>query len=44
MSNYERLFIAFGMLVGVAIFSSILGNFIEMLEKIQDFQTQYEEY
>ena len=36
-SNAERLLIAFGMLIGVAIFSSILGNFINMLDVIKDF-------
>ena len=30
-SNVERLIVAFGMLLGVAIFSIIMGQFIEML-------------
>jgi len=36
-SDAERMFIAFGMLIGVAVFSSILGNFIDMLDVIKDF-------
>ena len=36
-SNVERLYMAFGMLLGVAIFSSILGNFIDMLDTVKDF-------
>ena len=42
-SNLERLYMAFGMLLGVAIFSSILGNFIDMLDNIKDFQKDFEE-
>ena len=41
-SNLERLYMAFGMLLGVAIFSSILGNFIEMLDVVKDFQKDIE--
>lgn len=36
-SNLERLYMAFGMLLGVAIFSSILGSFIAMLDAVKDF-------
>jgi hypothetical protein len=43
-SNAERLFIAFGMLGGIAIFSTILGNFIEMLDVIKDFSNDYEDF
>jgi hypothetical protein len=43
MSNTERLFMAFGMLFGVAIFSVIMGNFIEMLNKIDDFNEEFNE-
>ena len=42
-SNLERLYMAFGMLLGVAIFSSILGNFIDMLDTIKEFQKDFEE-
>jgi len=34
---------AFGMLFGVAIFSVIMGNFIEMLTKIEDFNEETNE-
>lgn len=34
-SNSERIFIAFFMLFGVAIFSYIMGNFIVMIEEFQ---------
>jgi len=36
-SNVERLYMAFGMLLGVAIFSAILGKFIEMLDIVKNF-------
>lgn len=36
--------IAFGMLGGVAIFSSILGNFIEMISKVRSFSDDYEDF
>jgi hypothetical protein len=35
-SDQERLFIAFGLLFGVAIFSLIMGNFIEMIGQIKE--------
>ena len=35
-SNTERIFVAFGMLAGVAIFSSVLSDFIEMFDVIKD--------
>ena len=34
ISNYERLFTAMIILIGVAVFSYILGNFIEILHKV----------
>lgn len=40
-SSSERIFIAFGMLLGVAIFSSILGNFIEMIDVIKEAQEDF---
>jgi len=43
MSNTERLFMAFGMLFGVAIFSVIMGQFIDMLDKIGDFNEDFNE-
>jgi hypothetical protein len=42
-SNIERLFFAFGMLFGVAIFSIIMGNFITMLNEMKDFTHDFEE-
>lgn len=42
-SNIERMILAFGMLMGVAIFSVIMGQFIEMLEQVKDLQAEYEE-
>ena len=43
-SDAERLLIAFGMLGGVAIFSSILGNFIEMLDTVKSFSADYQDF
>ena len=43
MSNTERLFMAFGMLFGVAIFSVIMGNFIDMLGVIEEFNEEFNE-
>ena len=34
-SNFERIFIAFGLMFGVAIFSYIMGEFIQMIERYQ---------
>lgn len=34
-SDQERLFIAFGLLFGVAIFSFIMGKFVEMIKQIK---------
>jgi hypothetical protein len=42
-SNIERLYMSMGMLLGVAIFSSILGNFIEMIDKIEEINNEYED-
>jgi len=42
-SNLERLYMAFGMLLGVSIFSWILGNFIDMLDTIKNFQKDFED-
>lgn len=42
-SNLERVYMAFGMLLGVAIFSSILGNFIDMLDNVKSFQKDFED-
>ena len=36
-SNVERLFISFGLLFGVAIFSYIMGQFIEIIQDAQKF-------
>ena len=42
-SNIERLYMSMGMLLGVAIFSSILGNFIEMFDVIKESNKEYED-
>ena len=42
-SNIERTYMSFGMLLGVAVFSSILGNFIEMFDKIKETNKDYED-
>lgn len=42
-SNLERMLLAFGMLLGVAIFSILMGEFIEMLDEIKDVQSDFEE-
>ena len=34
-SDYERVMMAFVMLFGVAIFSFVMGNFIEILNKLK---------
>ena len=36
-SNCERLFIAFGLLIGVAIFSYIMGEFCKMVESFTSY-------
>ena len=43
ISNTERLIGAFILLLGVAIFSYIMGNFIEILERFQKFNEDIEE-
>ena len=42
-SNIERIVVAFGMLLGVAIFSLIMGEFIEMLESVKELQADHED-
>ena len=42
-SNSERVFCAFILLVGVAIFSYIMGNFIEILHSIQYLNADFDE-
>ena len=42
-SNAERLLCAFLMLAGVAIFSYIMGNFLEILLSIQNLNTEFDE-
>mgnify|MGYP002635511833 CR=1 FL=1 len=42
-SNSERLYMCPGMLLGVAIFSSILGKFIEMFDIIKESNKEFEE-
>jgi hypothetical protein len=36
-SNVERLFISFGLLFGVAIFSYIMGEFMEVIQSFKKF-------
>lgn len=38
-SNGERLFIAFGLLMGVAIFSVIMGHFMEMIDQYKEYKS-----
>jgi len=42
-SNAERLFGAFILLFGVAIFSYIMGNFIEILQQFKKFHEDLED-
>ena len=42
-SNSERMVTAFILLFGVAIFSYILGNFIDILNEIQTFNRDLDE-
>ena len=42
-SSIERLYMAFGMLLGVAIFSSILDKLIKMMNKIKEVNQEYED-
>ena len=39
-SNVERLFVAFAMLFGVAIFSYIMGNLIDVVNEFKNFNKQ----
>lgn len=41
-SNIERIFIAFFMLLGVAVFSYIMGNFIEMIDVVKNQNAENE--
>ena len=43
MSNYERALSSFGFLMGVAVFSYIMGNFAEILSFIMDINCDLEE-
>ena len=40
-SDIERIFGAFILLCGVAVFSTIMGSFIEMVEKVGDLNTDH---
>lgn len=42
-SDSERLCIAFGLLLGVAVFSIIIGNLLEMIDSYNKFHEIYEE-
>lgn len=41
--NVERFVCAFVLLIGVAVFSYVMGNFIEIIEKFKDFHKELEE-
>ena len=43
MSNYERALSSFGFLMGVAVFSYIMGNFAEIIQFIMDINNELEE-
>ena len=43
MSNYERALSSFGFLMGVAVFSYIMGNFAEIIQFILDINNELEE-
>ena len=43
MSNYERALSSFGFLMGVAVFSYIMGNFADILSFIMDINCDLEE-
>jgi len=42
-SDVERIFIAFNLLVGIGVFSSFIGEFFEMLDKINTLTEYYED-
>lgn len=42
-SNTERIFISFSLLFGVAIFSIVMANFIEILTKFKAFDEDLEQ-
>lgn len=42
-SDYERLFIAFALLFGVAIFSYIMGKFIAILDEFKVLNAEIDE-
>ena len=41
--NFERFICAFVLLIGVAVFSYVMGNFIEIIEKFKDFHKELED-
>ena len=43
ISNTERLVGAFMLLIGVAVFSYIMGNFIEILDKFKQLNESFED-
>jgi hypothetical protein len=42
-SNAERVFIGFCLLFGVAIFSTIMGNFLEIIDSFKEFDADIDE-
>ena len=42
-TDFERLFIAFGLMFGVCIFSYLMGTFLEMLERYRNHNDSNEE-
>lgn len=43
ISNSERAMISMGLLCGVATFSMVLGNFMEIMEQIKVFRKDYDD-
>ena len=42
-SDTERIFTAFGLLLGVAVFSLFIGNFLDMIDSYTKFHSVYED-
>lgn len=42
-TDFERLFIAFGLMFGVSIFSYLMGTFIEMFDRYRSHNDSHEE-
>jgi len=42
-SDMERMFTAFGLLLGVAVFSMFIGDLLDMLDSYEKFHSIYED-